>query len=35
MHDNHLKLKESNDFVAFNEDMWNMYSDRYGCDIVI
>ena len=35
IHDNDLLLKENEDHYVLAEDFWNMFSERYGVDVVI
>ena len=35
MHDNKLMLKEPDDFYQLSQDFWDMFRERYGCDIAI
>ena len=34
IHDNDLLLKENEDHYVLAEDFWNMFSERYGVDVV-
>ena len=33
--DNKLGLRDGEDYTMVNQQMWNMFQDRYGCDHII
>jgi hypothetical protein len=35
MHDNHVILHEPSEVFLLSQAFWQMFRDRYGCDIVI